>query len=260
MAIVKFELKDQAKLNHALSLLATLAIKRQQIKLIFANDGIYASSIAACKSLSINVYFEAAALLDGYALTAAPHSNKVFGVSVSSLISCLKEGGRIEVDEEFISSITEHEGFSQKTRIRLLHVLPDQFEDENETNSTVVTTNADLLHGILTDFQSTFGVGTSDASISLKISAESSMEIECVDPSSGMSMRSLVPGRSVKVEGISDVEMWFKFWVFLSMDKILQQMGTSLVRIEFSNHMLRIEHRPIPSSNSGVAFYLSALR
>ena len=112
--------------------------------------------------------------------------------------------------------------------------------------------NADLLFFLLQEISS---ITVSDTLVKLEITGANEMHMKCFDSSSGLETHVAIPSRSLKVEG-GPVLLEMKAWVFLSLGRLLQAVGTALVRLQICSQGLRIQHKPIIDSSSGCVFTL----
>ena len=261
---VRLTLKDRGRLGHVKNLLALVQLKqsvRQFARCVVEPEGLFVATQSACRSVRVDVFLASDELLEDFVIGGEDAFGGVFGFPVAATVEALSEGGHVSVDGEFLAVQSEMEDFKFATKLRLVDNLADNLGVGHSQSQfpSLVTMNADLLLFVLHELANTVASsGSVDCLVKVQLlpaDGEVQLRFKCADAASGMDAEIAVPGRSVKVEGDA-VELDVKVWVLLSLVRLLQQIGTALVRVQLSTQAIRIQHKPIMDSTSGCVFTL----
>ena len=250
---VRFGVADRGRLGHVKSLRSLAQTRRPPLaRCVVESEGLFVSAESACRSVRIDVFLAGDELLEDYSIVGegAP---RCFAFPTVATVEALGEGGLVEVTDEYLQVKYEVEdNFRLSTKLRLSETLPRDQDIVEHPYTCEVTLNADLLLFMLQEIS---GISVSDSLVNLEISGAGDMRMKAFDPSSGMETQIGVPSRAVKVEG-GPVVLEMKAWVVLSLVRLLQGVGTALVKMQVCSQGLRVQHRPIIDSPSGCVFTL----
>lgn len=254
MRRVTFSVKDRGRLGHVRNLLSMAQLRGSGLpgRCEVETEGLFVTAESLCRSVRVDVFLASEELLEEYRVEGG---TRCFGFGVGAVVEALSEGGEVEVTEEWMKVTCEAEGnFKISTKIRLTENLGRETEMEEQNYTTEVTMNGDLLQYLV---QEIGNLSNGEVVVKLEIRGGGEMGMKCFDASSGMQTEIGIPSRSIKVEG-GPVVVEMKSWVMLSLSKLLQTIGTALIRIQMCSTGIRIQHKPIIDSDSGCVFTLCA--